>query len=135
MAEYLPGTPEQRATLKRYYRECDRIDAERARVDTERERIRASHRYVRFVRARRGHRMVIVPPVLPAYPEHLPYPVECYGMSCGAKNRKGSPCKLTNIYENGRCKFHGGLSTGPRTKGGKRRSAKNGLRPKRKRTP
>jgi len=50
---------------------------------------------------------------------------------CGAKTRKGTPCKRRDIYENGRCRLHGGLSTGPRTEAGKRKSALNGF----KRTP
>jgi len=44
---------------------------------------------------------------------------------CGAKTRAGTPCKMTAIYENGRCKLHGGLSTGPKTKEGKKRSSMN----------
>ena len=35
--------------------------------------------------------------------------------TCGAKTRKGTPCKCLQVFRNGRCKFHGGLSTGPRT--------------------
>ncbi|NCC04706.1 MAG: hypothetical protein EOM37_11845 [Proteobacteria bacterium] len=54
---------------------------------------------------------------------------------CGAKTRKGTPCKQLGIYENGRCHLHGGLSTGPKTAEGKRRSALNGHCPKRKQTP
>ncbi|MCK5509152.1 MAG: hypothetical protein KAI50_11625 [Desulfobacterales bacterium] len=65
---------------------------------------------------------------LPAYPE------ECSGMTCGAKTRAGTPCKRKDLYFSGRCKLHGGLSTGPKTKEGKRRSALNGLLPKKKRT-
>jgi len=41
---------------------------------------------------------------------------------CGAKNRRGAPCQCKLLYANGRCKFHGGLSTGPRTTEGKARS-------------
>jgi hypothetical protein len=52
---------------------------------------------------------------------------------CGARTRAGTPCKQRAIYHNGRCKFHGGLSTGPRTAEGKKRSAMNGRCPKRKR--
>jgi hypothetical protein len=66
-----------------------------------------------------------------------PYPTcpeECRGMACGAKTRAGTPCKLKSIYDNGRCKFHGGLSTGPKTADGKRRSAMNGFKPKKKRS-
>ncbi len=37
---------------------------------------------------------------------------------CGAKTRKGVPCKARGLA-NGRCRFHGGLSTGPRTREGR----------------
>ena len=48
---------------------------------------------------------------------------------CGARTRAGTPCKRKDIwYPSGRCKLHGGLSTGPKTKKGKRRSAKNGFK-------
>ena len=47
------------------------------------------------------------------------------GLQCGAKNRKGLPCRNTNLRRNGRCKFHGGRSTGPKTAAGKQRSAQN----------
>ena len=50
---------------------------------------------------------------------------EFRGLTCGATTRKGTPCKQVAIYANGRCKFHGGLSTGPRTMKGKRASAAN----------
>lgn len=53
------------------------------------------------------------------------FPEELRGMTCGAKTRSGTPCKQKGIYINGRCKLHGGLSTGPRTKRGKRRSSLN----------
>ncbi len=62
------------------------------------------------------------------FPEPSPtYPKDLSGMLCGAKNRKGLPCKISDIFSNGRCKFHGGASTGPKTKRGKRKSAKNGF--------
>ena len=63
------------------------------------------------------------------------YPEECRGMACGAKTRAWTPCKLRSIYDNGRCKFHGGLSTGPITEAGKKRSAMNGFKPKNKQSP
>lgn len=44
---------------------------------------------------------------------------------CGATTRKGIPCKQTALYSNGRCKFHGGLSCGPKTKKGKQASTSN----------
>ncbi|WP_379962183.1 HGGxSTG domain-containing protein [Dongia sedimenti] len=35
---------------------------------------------------------------------------------CGAKNRRGLPCLCKPATErNSRCRFHGGLSTGPKT--------------------
>jgi len=36
---------------------------------------------------------------------------------CGAKTRPGTPCKGQPMA-NGRCRMHGGASTGPRTPGG-----------------
>lgn len=41
---------------------------------------------------------------------------------CGARTRKGLPCKRA-AYTNGRCRNHGGLSTGPKTWEGRRRCA------------
>jgi len=42
---------------------------------------------------------------------------------CGAKTRKGTPCQAPPVWDkerdrprNGRCKLHGGLSTGPKRK-------------------
>lgn len=55
-----------------------------------------------------------------------PFPPYLEKLICGAKTRKGTPCKLTSLYRSGRCKFHGGLSTGPKTEEGKRRAAENG---------
>jgi len=42
---------------------------------------------------------------------------------CGAKTRKGTPCKAPAMA-NGRCRMHGGKSTGPRTPEGLERSRK-----------
>ncbi len=42
---------------------------------------------------------------------------------CGAKTRKGIPCKAPAM-RNGRCRLHGGKSTGPRTLEGLERSRK-----------
>lgn len=68
----------------------------------------------------------------PAFP---PFPDELRGLPCGAKTRAGTPCKRTDIYANGRCKLHGGLSTGPTSAEGLARAALNGFSPKRKRSP
>lgn len=40
---------------------------------------------------------------------------------CGAKTRTGRPC-VAKAMVNGRCRNHGGMSTGPRTAEGKARS-------------
>ena len=40
------------------------------------------------------------------------------GQRCGAKTRQGLPCKRPANKRNGRCRLHGGASTGPRTKEG-----------------
>lgn len=68
----------------------------------------------------------------------LPFPSRLRGLQCGARAKSTrQPCKRKDLYGNGRCKLHGGLSTGPKTAEGKHRSASNGLkggRPK-KQTP
>jgi hypothetical protein len=45
--------------------------------------------------------------------------------TCGARNRKGQPCQVKTLSRNGRCKFHGGLSTGPKTPEGKAKALAN----------
>jgi hypothetical protein len=45
--------------------------------------------------------------------------------TCQARTRAGTPCKRRDIYENGRCPLHGGLSTGPTTQEGKARVTRN----------
>lgn len=42
---------------------------------------------------------------------------------CGAKTRKGSLCGCKPVAGKSRCKFHGGLSTGPKTQEGRERIA------------
>ncbi len=41
------------------------------------------------------------------------------GKVCGAKNRRGLPCQCKLLLRGNKCKFHGGMSTGPRTPEGK----------------
>jgi hypothetical protein len=48
---------------------------------------------------------------------------------CGARTKSGRPCKAPCVWDrendqprNGRCKLHGGLSTGPTTDEGRQRS-------------
>ncbi|MEL6642654.1 MAG: HGGxSTG domain-containing protein [Pseudomonadota bacterium] len=40
---------------------------------------------------------------------------------CGAKTRKGTPCRALSEPGKRRCRFHGGLSTGPKTNEGRKR--------------
>ena len=48
---------------------------------------------------------------------------------CGAYARStGKPCQQKPVSGKKRCKNHGGLSTGPKTKKGKKRSAANGFK-------
>jgi DNA-binding transcriptional regulator YiaG len=42
---------------------------------------------------------------------------------CGARTRKGGRCKAKPLPGKRRCKFHGGMSTGPRTREGRQRIA------------
>src|SRR5689334_15221393 len=42
---------------------------------------------------------------------------------CGARNRQGEPCAVRGEPGKARCRFHGGLSTGPRTVEGRARVA------------
>ena len=40
------------------------------------------------------------------------------GERCGAKTRRGTTCQRPSNKRNGRCRLHGGVSKGPRTKEG-----------------
>lgn len=44
---------------------------------------------------------------------------------CNARTQSGRPCRAMGLAPNGRCKWHGGKSTGPRTAEGKARSLRN----------
>lgn len=69
-------------------------------------------------------------------PSYQPLPDELRNMKCGAKTRSGTPCKRRDLCDNGRCKLHGGMSTGPRTIEGKTKSSLNGFVAKnKKQTP
>ncbi|MCR9140134.1 MAG: helix-turn-helix domain-containing protein [Alphaproteobacteria bacterium] len=43
---------------------------------------------------------------------------------CGAKTRKGTPCQAKALPGKKRCKYHGGMSTGPKTADGRERIAR-----------
>lgn len=44
---------------------------------------------------------------------------------CGAKTKAGHPCRAMKVPGRKRCRWHGGLSTGPRTAEGKAKCARN----------
>ena len=79
------STPELRRIFRDYHEKCRKVAAQNERSD----------RYSRI--------------------PSPPFPEEIRGLECGARTRKGTPCKMTSIYLNGRCKLHGGLSTGPKS--------------------
>lgn len=108
------STPEKRKLYRWYYSTCNAI---RTRYDAE-----CTARFNHWLNSDRSERPPRdnPPPVMP------PYPQEIIGMACGARTRKGTPCKRTDLYLSGRCKFHGGMSTGPRTAEGKAKVALNG---------
>ncbi|WP_404818089.1 HGGxSTG domain-containing protein [Quatrionicoccus australiensis] len=91
------STREQRLRLVEHYRQCDAI-AEDWR-----------------------HRGFSYPP--PRFPRLA---VDLAGLTCGAKTRAGTPCKQTALGVGGRCKWHGGCSTGPKTDAGKEQARING---------
>ena len=47
---------------------------------------------------------------------------------CGARTRTGKPCRALGTGRGGRCKNHGGMSTGPRTEEGRERCRQAALR-------
>jgi hypothetical protein len=46
-------------------------------------------------------------------------------MICGARTRSGGRCECKKLLRGGRCKFHGGLSSGPKSEAGKTRALRN----------
>lgn len=100
---------EKRRLLKGYFAEVARVDALRHKLQV----ADAERRAEFFVT--RG--FWPPSPIPPRYPE---FPPECSDMRCGAKaHSTGEPCRSKDIHKNGRCRFHGGLSTGPKTAEGK----------------
>ncbi len=113
----MSSSPEQRRRLKAWYKECDRVDTLRKYLAHSEEI--AERRALFFI----DTGQIPPPMVLPDYPE---FPPECEGMTCGAKAKSsGQPCKSKEIHKNGRCKFHGGLSTGPKSAEGKLAALEN----------
>jgi hypothetical protein len=50
------------------------------------------------------------------------------GQRCGAKTRQGTGCKRPANKKNGRCRLHGGASTGAKTSEGRERISEANLR-------
>ncbi|MGC6473948.1 MAG: HGGxSTG domain-containing protein, partial [Candidatus Puniceispirillaceae bacterium] len=50
------------------------------------------------------------------------------GQRCGAKTRRGMGCKRPANNKNGRCRLHGGASTGAKTSEGRERISQANLR-------
>ncbi len=111
------STPELRKKWREHFKECGRIIM---KYDSEREC--EWNEYIQNPVKKSAPTYPIIR--LPKFPEEL------RGMTCGAQNRKGKPCGMRQIFISGRCKFHGGLSTGPKTKEGKKRSSMNGFKSK-----
>lgn len=44
---------------------------------------------------------------------------------CGARTRRGTSCQCAALPGKLRCKYHGGMSTGPRTEAGKETARRN----------
>jgi hypothetical protein len=108
---------ERRRLLKAYWVELARVEALRLKIMNDKRE--AERRAAFFV-----HHGYLPPPlVLPSWPK---FPLECRDMVCGGKGRRsGRPCQCKEIFANGRCKWHGGASTGPKTAEGKARSQSN----------
>ena len=53
-----------------------------------------------------------------ANPKPWLYGPDWQGVRCEAKTRRGTLCQRPGTKRNGRCRLHGGRSSGPKTKGG-----------------
>lgn len=56
---------------------------------------------------------------IPRRPDYL------RNLTCGSRNRAGQPCRMTALFSNGRCIWHGGKSTGPTSEDGRARALEN----------
>lgn len=109
------STKEKRRRYKFYWAEFFRVDVERRRLEIE-HATKAPDYFVEYG---------VWPPRsnLPPFPA---FPADFRNLVCGGKSRRtGKPCQSRELHANGRCKWHGGLSTGPKTATGKAKSALN----------
>ncbi|WP_442947059.1 HGGxSTG domain-containing protein [Novosphingobium sp.] len=104
------STPELRKLWRAYHEECNRISR----------KYRAAQQ--RYIDSGSPGKHPGQYPCFPAFPSQL------RGLACGAKTRSGQPCKRTDLMMNGRCKFHGGMSTGPKTIEGQHQARANLLK-------
>jgi hypothetical protein len=74
----------------------------------------------------RGYREHTSSPNWPNNGDYPPRPPALASLTCGAKTRAGTPCKRIDLYWSGRCRLHGGQSTGPVTDEGKAKARENG---------
>jgi len=110
------STPEQRRRYKAHWAEYARVYAERQRLEKQADPKRAAAYFI-------DHGVWPHRPQLPPLPV---FPADLRGLVCGGKSRRtGNPCQSRALHTNGRCKWHGGLSTGPKTAKGKAKSAQN----------
>jgi transcriptional regulator with XRE-family HTH domain len=70
-----------------------------------------------------GERADLLAVALTFLPRRLAHRVAAYRVKCGAKTLKGTPCRAKSEPGRKRCRFHGGLSTGPKTAEGRARIA------------
>lgn len=52
-------------------------------------------------------------------------PTYLRNFTCGARSSSGKACRMTALFPNGRCIWHGGKSTGPTSPEGRARSLEN----------
>jgi hypothetical protein len=111
---------DRRRLLKAYWVKFTRVESLHRKILSDKKIAKRRARF--FV----DHGYLPPPLILPPLPK---FPPECADMACGGKGRRsGKPCQSKAIYVNGRCKWHGGLSTGAKTPEGKARSRANLLR-------
>lgn len=95
-----------------------------------RRRLRDHYRQCAAIKAAYDHacrRFMVNPGAMrsPPQPRYPAFPDELRGLPCGAQTRRGTPCKRTDLGLSGRCKLHGGMSTGPTSSGGRARALAN----------